>query len=379
MPITPIITTSSDVVRKEVHNVVAAEMSCLREQMKEYVEREWERHAAEMDAVLRTRFAELRSVHEGFSKVLMEMGNSINKLRADTTAAVEGIAQSASAEIAEVQRTLKLHIVESERDIRVWREAIQELQSETKANIRAHTHRLDEALRGFVVSRQDSLQDTESAIKRAVEKIESKVAAVSTRHEAQSTAAEQAIASLRAQSHVVEDTMRQMYSQLHHVTDEQQAQRSEIRRLHSDLSQVDAAMRGRGTALHLSREPAYRAEPQNDGVQQELFALKQSVAYLGAMVDKKHPHSSNDDAVLPLHQDPAGRIGKHSKHNHNRYGALQHSTSAQEQEQAEEDRDDVVVDRARNEDDATGFPGMAEKRRTGWTKKPKDWRMRKKQ
>lgn len=297
----PATTMPSDRMAMEVGDLVTQHLKGFDTRMQNLVAAEWSKYAVVMESALRDRFTELG--------VMVQESNGLTRQVAESLVAVS---RESKQEIGALERRFATGLDRLRQEVMDWKR-------ETAAAVEAARRETVEAQSSHSVERAETLRRLDAAQRRyseasaeASSTVEAKINALRDdmdtrlRGVAQKVFADVDMSSRMSQAlanavRVTEDTVSKMYVQLADALDSCSQQNAAIREIRSDVAAVDAHTRDRIDRL-VGNGPSFLpgASTGNNPVdcarlQRDLFAVKQCVAYVAAVL--------RENALLPAAAD----------------------------------------------------------------------------
>ena len=325
----PLMTTSRDLLRLEVREAVAAEMRQQHAALHAIVAREWELRMREVDATLRGRFGELRGANEALQRVVSELADEVAHVSETLSARVDKAEADLGRKIAQLRREHD----EALRRVRSEAVELSETIVAAKLDANATEGRYGELSKKLHANVADALREFDGKWNTVEDSIEATLRGERKQHALFTDYVEKA---LREHSDgLAGDAARiaALQQEVGAMAEEGVGQRSQLRTTRAELNQLEMLVRSIGVRQQQQRAAATAsgaggpplhldplslaptaapggpsaplanqqqrggggvdwqaaAMPYSEGarLQQDVYALKQSVAYLADVVERR--------------------------------------------------------------------------------------------
>jgi hypothetical protein len=332
--------TTAEQVERHVQAAVAREMRNQEDRVVELIAREWDRRAQELEHALRGRFTDLQVLHESSTRLLREVGASVAALKAETKAesdrldvAVSNLAQELRGKLADQNRHMS-------RELQAVRETALEVQSRFSVDTAEYSRRVESMQRRATEAYADAMNTVESRVSALKTENEASVRELRKSMQQDVDQAGRVAADCRSVVRRGDDELRRLGAKVADLMEDAGVRRSELRSLREDVRQMELYVKGRidrvavsvakgaagGTpgpllvaAAHAARGGDHRRRDQvdehDDGarhqqtqlvsaleitrLQSDVYALKQSVAYLSSRL-KAYGMLEDDDDIVDI-------------------------------------------------------------------------------
>jgi hypothetical protein len=297
----PLAVSSQDLIRREVQQAVSREVKGMEDGVREMVQREWDMRVRELDAVLRTRFQELKVANDGLSKVVLDVAESFQAKLDELAKRIEQCEADGKRSLTEIRREL----ASQHRSVQIMGDVV----ADVEAQMRADSRSVDQRVEVIVKRHGENARLTMNAIDEKVLSTQRELEALfresrkQLEGEADGTVrlVNRLQASVEASGSALERAMQELQSLGEGVA----ANQSGLRSCRSDVNRLEITLRSSGGGLQPSAATRSTATDAASSpldlyrMQQDIFALKECVAYLhsaaasnGATktVGLPHPH-----------------------------------------------------------------------------------------
>ena len=271
----------TDLIRREVRAALAAEMQSHHQLVREMVAREWDSRMGDIDSLLKSRFRELRAASDTMNRGVLEVSDQLSQVEDTLGGRLAAIEAELSRrvgdhrrEVMELSRNLNTQIkqlgdtiIDAKIDADSQERRASELHAKGDETLRRHLHTLDTKRRELENSVEEMLRADRQQQRDDIDRVR--------RH---ANGYEERILGLEHSFHrmqrVVED-----------AAVDSTTVKSQLRVTRGDVNQLEVLVRtlkSQGGAA----VPTQSA-PLPDRVHDDIFALKESVAYLAETLERQ--------------------------------------------------------------------------------------------
>ena len=294
---------SVDSIRREVRAALATEMQAHQQLVREMVAREWDSRMGDVDSLLKSRFRELRAASDGMGRGVLEVSEQLGSVEATLSARLAVVEADLSRRVGENRR----EVAELSRALQSQVEVLRSSIVDSKIDADSQERRAEEIrVRGEEVLRRhvDTLEAKRRELERSVEEM--------LRVDRQQQRDE--IDRIRRHANGYEERiigLEHSFHRMQRVVEDAAVDtttvKSQLRVTRGDVNQLELLVRG----LSSQRPPvaAAVAPALNDRVMDDIFALKQSVAYLAESMERQARHiptPQSDRYEVPVDSEEEG-------------------------------------------------------------------------
>jgi hypothetical protein len=289
-PIRPLITTSTDILKREVHSALFHEMRHFEDHAKELVSREWDLRLKELDMTLRGRFSELRSANDQLSSAVLDLSSVVESRFKDVHDRLNEI----EAEQKRKMMALEQECRAAQREVQRVRDLIVELQEGVSGDGRTLDKRVDEISKRSSEMLRQSLQTIDEKLHAVHSAAEVQLRESRKRYEEEITSLERHVARLHGALEGKTSLLEKLVEQVTVMADDAMTTKSELRSCRADVNRVELVQRTGSRELYDNKpvrgrqyDPLPMPLPLADisRMQHDIFTLKESVAYLSHVLD----------------------------------------------------------------------------------------------
>lgn len=312
--------TSRDLLQAEIRELFAAESRQMSLNMQAIAGREWDAKIREVDAILKNRFGELRSANESLQRVVTELAdevghvnetlsNRLEKMEADLLRKINSVRREheeslrqLKADARELADTLVAAKLDSVSIEKRSDELGRKLQDNIAASLRVFDQKWntleDQIDNNFRTERKQHalfVDKVEKALFDHTEQLRSDGAKIASTQQEVATLGEEAVG-FRSQLRVARSELNQLEMLVRSLGIRQQQAAADKGKPHHDP--LSLAPNPTANDIRQKRDDAPwegGAMPFGEGIrlQQDVYALKQSVAYLADVVERKIINNQN--------------------------------------------------------------------------------------
>lgn len=285
----PLSMSTQDTLRREVQQVVSREMKGLDDHVREMVHREWDVRVRELDAVLRNRFQELKTANDSLSKVVLEVAENFQIKLDELGKRVEQQEAEWKRSLAEVKRDL----VAQSRTVQSLGDTVADVEEHMRADSRCVDQRVEAIVKRHGELVRSSLNSIDEKILTTQRELEATYRDARKQLEGETDGVSRNVNRLQGAVEASGAAMERVMHELQSLGEGIAANQSGLRSCRSEVNRLDVAMRAASQRPHeqggfhglaaadIAPLDAYR-------MQQDIFALKECVAYLHAVVNNGH-------------------------------------------------------------------------------------------
>ncbi len=296
----PRVSLGSEAFQREVERQVAACMQSYTAQIRQMVEKEFDARTQDFELSLRSRLSDLKGAHDAITEGLKEVARTVEDTRSELLEKIAGVESTVGRKIANVERECSRMVKQVDADIAEMRDLVAALEAEKKSDARSGARRLDE----LTTRHKELLQDALSAIDQRVGTVrhdhESATRDLRKLQLEEMDSLNRYVVKLQATSAATEETLQKMHAQLSSLFDGHGITRSQLRMIEQQMSRVESMSRQAGKALPLATGggstggTAVPSPADMFRMQQDIYALKQSVSFLYNQQQQQQQSAANN-------------------------------------------------------------------------------------
>lgn len=287
----PLAVSSQDLIRREVQQAVSREVKGMEDNVRELVHREWDVRVRELDAVLRTRFQELKIANDGLSKVVLDVAENFQIKLDDLAKRVDQQEVDLKRSLTEVKRELAVQT----RSVQVMGDIVADVESQMRADSRSVDQRVEVIVKRHGENVRSTLNTIDEKFQSTQRELETLLRDARKQLESEADGTVRLVNRLQASVEASGSALERAMHELQSLGEGVAANQSGLRSCRSDVNRLEITVRSGAIDKNSlsSSAPHHRGGAAGDAsgspldmfrIQQDIFALKECVAFLHSAV-----------------------------------------------------------------------------------------------
>lgn len=298
---------SEQQTRRDVKDAVSREMQGFEERMKQLVRHEWDLRVAELDTILRSRFLDLRNASDQVSKAVVEVSESVEQ----RISAVESKLEAAVADNRRQFIALDKEVKNATRALRQLQDSREFLPSGSPFAAE-NDQRMDALLQRHNTVIERALTHVDKKLEEARNEQETNTRELKRLVQRELDSVARDVCNLQGATENSIASTERILGELQEFAEEMVSHRSTVRSCRTEVSQLEQLVRQVQQSSEVSGSaPGSTTKQQWNAIQQEMFALKECIAFISKELENLQSSSAQNHLTAAV-----SRKGNHHHHHH---------------------------------------------------------------